>query len=333
MIVGPAAYGRGMEPAPELVLFMEQLYRSYAAFDAEAVNDGIARNSGSLVIGTAPGEWHLGYDAIAPLFRVQFQEMPPVQFEVEDIVAWKEGTVGWIASRALLVIEGMPSVPTRATLVLHEEGAYWRIVQWHFSMPAANEETLGVGLTTNVEEILTMVQDEGPPVTAMGADGSITVMFTDIEGSTALMETLGEESWLELLEWHDRALRQQVTLFGGSVVKNLGDGFMLGFPATGSAAACAVAIQRAVSAGWVGVPVAVRIGMHNGNAKAEAGDFFGRTVVVAARVAGAAAGGEILASQAVQEGLDGAFPLGEARSLSLKGLGGRHSVFPMLWSY
>ena len=320
-----------MEPAPELVLFMEQLYRSYAAFDAEAVNDGIARNSGSLVIGTAPDEWHLGYDAIAPLFRVQFQEMPPVQFEVEDIVAWKEGTVGWIASRALLAIEGMPSVPTRATLVLHEEGAYWRIVQWHFSMPAANEEALGVGLTTNVEEILTMVQDEGPPVT--GADGSITVMFTDIEGSTALMETLGEESWLELLEWHDRALRQQVTLFGGSVVKNLGDGFMLGFPATGSAAACAVAIQRAVSAGWVGVPVAVRIGMHNGNAKAEAGDFFGRTVVVAARVAGAAAGGEILASQAVQEGLDGAFPLGEARSLSLKGLGGRHSVFPMLWSY
>jgi class 3 adenylate cyclase len=321
-----------MEPAPELILFMERLYRSYAAFDAEAVNDGVARNPGSLVIGTAPDEWHVGYDAIAPLFRVQFQEMPPVQFEVENIVAWKEGTVGWIASRALLVIEGMPSVSTRATVVLHEEGAHWRIVQWHFSVPVANEEALGVGLTANVDEILTMVQDDGPPVTAMGPDGSITVMFTDIEGSTALMETLGEVSWLELLEWHDRALRQQTTLFGGSVVKNLGDGFMLGFPAGGSAAACAIAIQRSLSTGWAGVPVAVRIGMHSGNAKAEAGDFFGRTVVVAARVAAAATGGEILVSQAVQEGLDGAFPLGGARSLTLKGLVGHHSVFPVLWS-
>jgi class 3 adenylate cyclase len=49
----------------------------------------------------------------------------------------------------------------------------------------------------------------------MGVDGSVTIMFTDVEAP--LMETLGEESWLELLEWHDRAVRQQTTLFGGSV--------------------------------------------------------------------------------------------------------------------
>ena len=321
-----------MEPAPELVLFMERLYRSHGALDAEAVNDAVARNPGSLVIGTAPDEWHVGYDAISALFRVQFPEMPPVQFDIEEIVAWKEGTVGWVASRALMMIEGMPSVSTRATVVVHEEGAYWRIVQWHFSMPVANEEALGVGLTTAVEEILTQVQGERVPVSAMGADGSVTIMFTDVEGSTTLMETLGETSWLELLEWHDRAVRQQTTLFGGNVVKGQGDGFMLAFPATGSAAACAVAIQRALSTGWAGVPVAVRVGIHSGNAKAEAGDFFGRTVVVAARLASAAAGGEILASQAVQEGLDGAFPLGAARSLSLKGLVGHHSVFPVVWN-
>ena len=136
------------------------------------------------------------------------------------------------------------------------------------------------------------VQDERPPVSALGADGSVTIMFTDIEGSTDLMESLGEKRWLELLDWDDRVVRQQTILFGGTVVKGQGDGFMLAFPATGSAAACAVAIQRAVSAGWAGVPVAMRIGMHSGNAKTEAGDFFGRTVVVAARVASAAAGGE-----------------------------------------
>jgi class 3 adenylate cyclase len=71
--------------------------------------------------------------------------------------------------------------------------------------------------------------------------------------------------------------------------------------------------------------------MHSGNVKEEAGDFFGRTVVIAARVSGAAMGGEILVSQAVQEGLGGAFPLSAARSLTLKGLMGHHTAFPVSW--
>jgi adenylate cyclase len=320
-----------MEPAPELVLFMERLYRSIEALDAETFNDAFSRRPGSLFIGTAPDEWWVDHDSISAVLRVQFQEIPPVRFDVEEVVAWKEGTVGWVASRALMAVEGMPSVLTRSTLVMRQEHAYWSIVQWHFSMPVTNEEALGVSLTTAVEEILTMVQGERPPVSALGADGSVTIMFTDIERSTDLMESLGEKRWLELLAWHDRVVRQQTILFGGTVVKGQGDGFMLAFPATGSAAACAVAIQRAVSAGWAGVPVAMRIGMHSGNAKTEAGDFFGRTVVVAARVASAAAGGEILASQAVQKRLDGAVPLGASRSLSLKGLVGHQTVFPVLW--
>jgi adenylate cyclase len=120
-------------------------------------------------------------------------------------------------------------------------------------------------------------------------------------------------------------------VFGGSVVKSQGDGFMLAFPAPGSAAACAVAVQRALSTGWTGIDVPVRIGMHIGNAKAEAGDFFGRSVVLAARIASAAEGDEILVSHEVREGLGGAFPLGESRSLTLKGLAGHHAVIPVLW--
>lgn len=320
-----------MEPAPELVPLVERVYRSYAAFDGDAIDDILARHPGTLGIGTAPEEWHAGYEAFAAVMRVQFQEMPKLRFDIEDITAWKEGTVGWAACRAMLVIEGMPSVSTRSTFVLHEEGALWRIVQWHISIPVANEDALGVGLTSTVDELLAVLQDERPPVEGMSADGSVTIVFTDIEGSTALMETLGEEKWLELLAWHDDVLRRQTTLFGGSVVKGQGDGFMLAFPATGAAAACTVAIQQALNTGWAGVPVPVRVGMHRGNAKAEAGDFFGRTVVVAARVASGANGGEILVSQEVQDDLGGAFSLGEARSLALKGISGHQTVFPLLW--
>ena len=186
----------------------------------------------------------MGTEAITTMIRVQFSEMPPIHFEPEETVAWKEGTVGWVTSRAQMEIEGMPSIMTRSTLVLREEGAHWRIVHWHLSMPVANEESLGVALTTAVEEILTLVKDERPPIMAMAPDGTVTIMFTDIEGSTALMESLGEDKWLELLDWHDNAVRQQTTIFGGAVVKGQGDGFMLAFSATGSAAACAAAIQR-----------------------------------------------------------------------------------------
>jgi adenylate cyclase len=320
-----------MEEAPELVIFLERLYRSWEALDYEAIIDATARNPGALMIGSDPGEWWAGPKDITAVLRAQVQEMPRFHFDIEEVVAWKEGSVGWAAARALFTPEDRPPVQTPTTLVLHEEGAYWRIVQWHFSIPVTNEEILGVELTTAVEEILSMVQDERPPIGAAASDGSVTIVFTDIEGSTALMESLGEERWLELIRWHDDVVKEQTTLFGGSVVKGQGDGFMLAFPASGSAAACAVAIERALSSGWAGVPVPIRVGMHCGNAKTEAGDFFGRTVVVAARVASAASGDEILVSQAVQESLGRSFPVGGSRTLVLKGMTGHHAVFPVLW--
>jgi len=194
-----------------------------------------------------------------------------------------------------------------------------------------NEQVVGMGLTTTVEEILAEVQDEEPPVAATAADGAVTIVFTDIEGSTHLMETLGEQRWLGLLGWHNDAVTQQTSLFGGSVVKGQGDGFMLAFPACGSATACAIATQRLLKGGWEGTPVPTRIGVHCGNAKVEGGDFFGRTVVIAARISSAAGGGEILVSEDVQQILAGAFPLSAPRSIALKGIAGERPVFPVRW--
>ena len=75
----------------------------------------------------------------------------------------------------------------------------------------------------------------------------------------------------------------------------------------------------------------VRVGVHVGNAKEEAGDFFAHTVVFASRVAAAAQGGEILVSAPVKSQLEGAFSFGAAKTVALKGLGGGHALFPVLW--
>lgn len=321
-----------MEQAPELVHLVERLFRSWSELDYESLIEAMSRDPGTLMIGSDPGEWWLGPKDIAAVLRTQVHEMPSFRFEDLEISAWKEGGFGWAAAKAHFLTEDQPPVLTRTTVVLREEGPYWRIVQWHFSIPVLNEDVVGIGLTTAVDEILTAVQDEGSSVTAMATDGSVTIVFTDIEGSTALMEALGEVRWLELLQWHDDAVRQQTSLFGGNVVKGQGDGFMLAFPAPGSAVACASALQRSLASGWSGVEVRVRIGMHSGNAKSDAGDFFGKTVVVAARVASAAEGGEILITQAVQEDLGGAFKVGTSRTLALKGLAGRYPVFPVSWA-
>jgi adenylate cyclase len=323
-----------MEPAPELVAFAERLFRSISNFDGEAIADAFSREEGTVAIGTALEEWWVDFDEIAALFRVQLQEMAgigPVHLEVQRLDAFKEGSVGWIQSQMVAPMGDVPSTPLRLTMTLHEEGAYWRVVQYHASFPLSNEESFGMTMTTALDDILIEVQGDAPPSSALSDDGSTTIVFTDIEGSTALMETLGETSWLELLAWHEEVVHRQTVLFGGTVVKGQGDGFMLAFPSIGAGASCAMAIQRSLSAGWNGIQVPVRIGVHSGNARAEGGDFFGRTVVVAARVAGAAAGREILVSRAVQEGLGGALPLAGARTLALKGLSGEQVAFPLEW--
>src|ERR1700722_1588307 len=320
-----------MEPAPELVAFAERWMSSWFV-DFDGYVDPLSHHPGLRFIGPDPGEWWVGLETHLTVGKTQFSEMATldsIHIDADEIVAWREGTVGWIAIRCRITFGDKAPQEARMTVIVHEEGVYWKIVHQQFGVTVTNEDLVGLELTTAVDQLLALVEDVSPPEVGMSADGSVTIMFTDLEGSTVLMEPLGEERWLELLEWHDSIVKQKTAIFGGTVVKGQGDGFMLAFPAAGSAAACASAIQRSLSDGWSGVPVPARIGLHTGNAKSEGGDFFGRTVVVAARISGAASGGEILLSQATQEELDGAFPLSEPKLIALKGLSGTYAVFAL----
>ena len=322
-----------MEPAPELVAFAERWMSSWFV-DFDGYMDPMSHHPGVRFIGPDPDEWWEGLDMHLTVGRTQFREMATlggVHIDVDEITAWKEGTVGWIAIRCRIAFGDREPQHARMTVIVHEEGVYWKIVHNQFAVTVANQDVVGIELTTAVDELLVLVEDVAPPASGMSPDGSVTVMFTDLEGSTLLMESLGEERWFELLAWHDAIVKQKTAVFGGTVVKGQGDGFMLAFPAAGSAAACASAILRTLSEGWSGVRVPARIGLHTGNAKAEGGDFFGRTVVVAARIANIANGDEILVSQASQEELDGAFALSGTRVTPLKGLNGAYTVFALEW--
>ena len=132
--------------------------------------------------------------------------------------------------------------------------------------------------------------------------GTVTLLFTDIEGSTALWESHPEEMRVAL-ERHDELLRGAIESSGGHVFKTVGDAFCAVFEAAGSALAAAVAVQRAIAAEPWPEPLSlrVRIGVHSGMCSERDGDYFGPTVNRAARVQALAHGGQLLLSGAAGE--------------------------------
>jgi DNA-binding NarL/FixJ family response regulator/class 3 adenylate cyclase len=166
--------------------------------------------------------------------------------------------------------------------------------------------------------------------------GTVTVLFADVEGSTALLERIGRERWLQGLAEYEALLRASIAKYGGTLVKALGDGHLLAFQSAREALRCAIDVQRALP--LEGAPdLRVRMGMHTGEPAVREDDLHGRTVVKAARIADLARGGEILVSSLVRELAEADEDLGEelwfeeSRELELRGLRGRHLVMAARW--
>jgi class 3 adenylate cyclase len=156
-------------------------------------------------------------------------------------------------------------------------------------------------------------------------------MFTDIVGSTNLAELLGDEAWETLLGWHDETLRAQFAAHRGQEVVTTGDGFFVGFDSPDDALACAVAIQRTLAdhRRTSGFAPQVRIGIHLANAQQVGTNYHGKGVHEAARIAAAAAGGEILASRDTVEGTR--HVVSQPRSIQLKGISEPMEVVSIDW--
>src|SRR4051794_14680683 len=135
--------------------------------------------------------------------------------------------------------------------------------------------------------------------------GTVTFLFTDIEGSTRLLRLLGER-YAEVLCRHDRLVRRACADHGGREVNTQGDGFFVAFARAGDALAAAVAVQRALAAEqWPeGAGVLVRIGLHTGEPTVAAANYVGLAVHRAARICAVGHGGQILLSSATRELLE-----------------------------
>jgi len=318
-----------MERSAEIEGAFRRFMRCYVAGDLEGIRAFQSEETGRRMIGTDPKEWYADEDADA-MGEAQLPDLIDAGFSLQilDIEGFEEGSVGWGAANVVQEIGSETKIPSRLTAVFHLERGHWRVVQMHASVAVANEDAYGLDLPTTFEVVAESVRESRPPLGVSTApDGTVTLLFTDIEASTELAERLGDERWTGLLRWHRATTERAAAANRGFVVKSLGDGFMIAFPSATDGIRCASELQRGIAKGWEGESIRLRAGLHSGDAVRDLDDFYGHAVTVAARVAALAQGGEILVTRVVQELAHGGnFQFGASRVAELKGLDGAYEI-------
>lgn len=172
----------------------------------------------------------------------------------------------------------------------------------------------------------------GPEISGLPRREQKTFMFTDVAGSTNLIEALGDEAWEHLLGWHDQTLRSLFSKFEGEEINKIGDGFFVAFERPLSAIECAVQIQRALAEHRFrhGFAPQVRIGLHRTEATRKERDYQGKGIHKAARIAAEAKGGEIVASASLADAAR-QFSVSEPRIVVLKGIAAPAALVSLDW--
>ena len=165
---------------------------------------------------------------------------------------------------------------------------------------------------------------------------TVTVLFTDVVGSTRLRQHQGETAAHEIMNEHNEIVRRQIGEHAGQEVKTAGDSFMVAFDSARKAVECAVSVQRALhdyNCRHPAQPVKVRIGLHTGEAIRAGNDLFGTSVDAAARIMAKADGEQILVSDVLKSILGAAKDLGfkDHKRVQLKGFPERWRLWEVAW--
>jgi class 3 adenylate cyclase len=192
-------------------------------------------------------------------------------------------------------------------------------------------------VSRSILAVASNVQTRQPDLEPHAApDGTVTLMFSDLEGFTRMTEQLGDTAMHRLMQVHHRIVRAHTAEHGGHEVELRGDGFLLAFANALHAVRCAVALQTAFaqhSRAHADERLRVRIGLHTGEVIQDRDTFFGKTVIQAFRIADLAEGGEILVSSELKALVEDAAELhfDDPRETVLKGMSGTHQLYPIRW--
>jgi class 3 adenylate cyclase len=167
--------------------------------------------------------------------------------------------------------------------------------------------------------------------------GTLTILVTDMVGSTELAEQLGDTRWWQILQAHNALVRAQIEDHGGIEVKAQGDGFLVVFASARQAILAAVATQQAAARHSAENPsqrIELRIGLHTGETVESDGDVFGQNVILAVRIADAAGPGDVLVSGLTHDltAAAGDLRFSPGEEVSLKGFSAPWRVHRVAWA-
>jgi class 3 adenylate cyclase len=202
--------------------------------------------------------------------------------------------------------------------------------------PSKRRDRVKVRAAEMVEHVIDAVVPPELSVAAPKANGTVSILVTDIVGSTAMSERLGDQRWLGVLQSHNALVREQIGRHGGTEVKQMGDGFIVTFDSSRDAVRAAKSIRQAMEGYCVGhpdSPIHLRIAVHAGEVARDGADVFGLNVSTAAHLADVTEPGEVLVSGVVRElaGSTTDLAFGPAREITVSGRTAPlvvHSVLP-----
>jgi class 3 adenylate cyclase/ketosteroid isomerase-like protein len=317
----------------------ERMIEAYGARDARAYMSFWAPDEDIVYIGSGPDEIGFGRGPIEAINQRTISEPESMSVVSRWHVISREGPVSWVTgeSDVRVVVEGDEfQFRFRATFIFVLRDDKWLMVNAHYSVPD-RDIVEGRSWPSSLDAVTSAVGLEQPDLRASAApDGTVTLLFSDIEESTEITERLGDLQWMDVLREHNAIVRERVVAHGGFEVKTIGDAFMVAFQSARRALTCSVDIQRAFAAYSRENPdraVRIRVGLHAGEPVREGDDFYGKSVIVASRIAGQARGGEILVSSLLKDLVESAgdIKFGEMRQTELKGFSQPHTVFPVAW--
>ena len=206
------------------------------------------------------------------------------------------------------------------------------------ALTAVHKETHGLIpneiISVSEDNILRFLGKMNDPVEHTRGNPFRAILFTDLEGSTGLLESVGESTYMMLLTEHDLIIRRALVAARGREVKHTGDGIMASFDAVSNALDCALAIQdgfgRRRSEGTE-ADLRIRIGIAAGEPVDHNDDLFGSTVTLASRICAAADAGHVLTSEVVQElGQANGYSFDEGHERTLKGFATPTRLFELV---
>jgi class 3 adenylate cyclase len=242
----------------------------------------------------------------------------------------------------------LPSVETE-TLVIHREES---LVPSAFGRPVAatlpNARLLAIDgdsvipFLGNGDLVLGTIRDfigpaapaEAEPTGQVAPSDFRSILFTDVEASTALTDRFGDAKARDLLREHERLTRDALAAHGGTEIKTMGDGFMASFTSASSALDAAIAMQQAMTSHFAEseTPIRIRVGINAGEPIEEDNDLYGASVIRAARVMGQAEGGEILCTQVVTDLVEGKeYLFSDRGEIAVKGFERPVRLFEVRW--